>query len=65
MREAAVGEWGPRLLEALIGLEDPKKPRGVRHPLPTILALAVCAITPVKPAGLRLGGAHSLYTIAQ
>ena len=56
MREESVGEWGPRLLEALSGLEDPRKPRGVRHPLPAILALAVCAM---------LGGARSLYAIAQ
>ena len=54
--EERVGEWGPGLLEALKGIEDPRKPRGVRHPLPAILALSVCAM---------LGGARSLYAIAQ
>ena len=56
MWEERVGEWGPGLLEALKGIEDPRKPRGVRHPLPAILALSVCAM---------LGGARSLYAIAQ
>ena len=46
--EERVEEWGPGLLEALKGIEDPRKPRGVRHPLPAIL-----------------GGARSLYAIAQ
>ena len=54
--EERVGEWGPGLLEALSRIEDPRKPRGVRHPLPAILALSVCAM---------LGGARSLYAIAQ
>ena len=56
MWEERVGEWGPGLLEALKGIEDPRKPRGVRHPLSAILALSVCAM---------LGGARSLYAIAQ
>ena len=56
MREESIGDWGSGLLEALSEIEDPRKPKGVRHPLPAILALAVCAM---------LGGARSLYAIAQ
>ena len=56
MWEGRVGEWGPGLLEALNGIEDPRKPRGVQHPLPAILALSVCAM---------LSGAGSLYAIGQ
>ena len=56
VREESVCEWGPGLLKALSRLEDPRKPRGVRHPLPAIMALPVCAM---------LGGARSLYAIAQ
>ena len=56
MREESVRDWGPGLLEALGRIEDPRKPKGVRHPLATVLALAVCAM---------LGGARSLYAIAQ
>ena len=36
MREESVGGWGKRLLEALSSLEDPRHPRGARHPLPAI-----------------------------
>jgi hypothetical protein len=54
--EESVGDWGPGLLEALSGIEDPRNPKGVRHPLPAVLALAVCAM---------LSGARSLYAIAQ
>ena len=50
MWEESVGDWGPSLLDALSGIEDPRKPRGVRHPL------SVCAM---------LSGARSLYAIAQ
>ena len=56
VREESVGEWGPGLLEALSGIEDPRKPKGVRHPLSAVLALSVCAM---------LSGARSLYAIAQ
>ena len=56
MWEERVGEWGPGLLEALKRIENPRKPSGVRHPLPAILVLSVCAM---------LGGARSLYAIAQ
>ena len=44
MCEESVGNWGPGLLDALSRIEDPRKPKGVRHPLPTVLALAVCAM---------------------
>ena len=54
--EESVWEWGPGLLEALRGIEDPRNPKGVRHPLSAILALSVCAM---------LSGAKSLYAIAQ
>ena len=56
MREESVGEWGPGLLEALSEVEDPRNPKGVRHPLSAVLALSVCAM---------LSGARSLYAIAQ
>ena len=56
MREESVGDWGPSLLEALSRIEDPRKPKGVRHPLPAVLTLSVCAM---------LSGARSLYAIAQ
>ena len=55
MREENVVEWGPGLLEALSGIEDPRKPKGVRHPLSTVLALPACAMLSV---------ARSLYAIA-
>ena len=54
--DESVGEWGPGLLDALREVEDPRKPKGVRHPLPAVLALPVCAM---------LSGARSLYAIAQ
>ena len=54
--DESVEEWGPGLLEALSGVEDPRKPKGVRHPLSAVLALSVCAM---------LSGARSLYAIAQ
>ena len=47
---------GDGLLEALREIEDPRKPKGMRHPLPAVLALSVCAM---------LSGARSLYAIAQ
>ena len=34
--EESGGDWGPGLLEALSGIEDPRKPKGVRHPLPAV-----------------------------
>ena len=56
MWDESVGEWGPGLLDVLREVEDPRKPKGVRHPLPAVLALPVCAM---------LSGARSLYAIAQ
>ena len=56
MGEDSVGEWGSGLLDGLSRIEDPRKPRGIRHPLPAVLALAVCAM---------LVGARSLYAIGQ
>ena len=56
MWEESVGDWGPGLLEALREIEDPRKPKVVRHPLSAVLALSVCAM---------LSGARSLYAIAQ
>ena len=50
----AIGD--PRLLDALSEVEDPRRPKGVRHPLKAVLALSVCAM---------LSGARSLYAIAQ
>lgn len=51
-----VGDWGPALLETLREIEDPRGPKGVRHPLPAVLALSVCA---------KLSGARNPYAIAQ
>lgn len=45
----------PSLMEALAAVEDPRKRRGKRHPLPAILALAVAA---------TLCGAESYQAIA-
>ena len=56
MREESVGDWGSGLLVALSEIEDPRRPKGVRHPLPAVLAMSVCAM---------LSGARSLYAIAQ
>ena len=56
MWEESVGDWGPGLLDALGQIEDPRKPKGVRHPLPVLLAMSVCAM---------LSGARSFYAIAQ
>ena len=56
MGEDSVGEWGSGLLDALSRIEDPRKPRGIRHPLPAVLALGVRAM---------LGGAKSLYDIGR
>jgi DDE_Tnp_1-associated len=46
----------PSLLAALAAVPDPRKRRGRRYSAATILTLAVCAM---------LGGARSLYAIAQ
>jgi hypothetical protein len=48
------GEGG--LMDLLKTLVDPRKPRGVRHPVVTIVALAVCA---------ALSGARSFTAIAE
>jgi hypothetical protein len=47
---------GESLLRHLSAVPDTRHPRGRRHPLPAILALAVAAM---------LSGARSLYAIAQ
>jgi len=44
------------LMEILHPIPDPRKPRGIRHPLPAMLALAILAI---------LAGHSSLEAIAQ
>lgn len=46
----------PSLLEALAAVPDPRKARGRRYRLATLLTLAVCAM---------LSGARSLYAIGQ
>ena len=53
-RIALAGEDG--LLALLAGVIDPRKRRGIRHPLLTVLAISVCGI---------LSGAHSFAAIAQ
>lgn len=47
------GEGG--LIEMLRDLVDPRKPRGIRHPLSTVVAVAVCAV---------LSGARSYCAVA-
>lgn len=47
---------GQSLLAAFAQVPEPREPRGRRHPLPAILALATAAM---------LAGARSLYAIAQ
>jgi hypothetical protein len=44
------------LMQLLHGMTDPRKPRGVRHPVVTVLAIAVCAV---------LSGARSFTAIAE
>ena len=56
MLEEGKGDWGVRLVEFLSQVPDPRRRRGIRHPLPAILTPAVCAM---------LGGARSLYAMAQ
>jgi len=41
--EEAMSGTCPSLIEVLAQVEDPRKPRGKRHPLAAILALAVAA----------------------
>jgi DDE family transposase len=53
MKDEAIGR---ALVEALREVPDPRAGRGLRHPLPAVLALMV--------AGM-LAGARSLYAIAQ
>ena len=53
-RIALAGEDG--LLALLAGVIDPRKRRGIRHPLLTVLAISVCGI---------LSGARSFAAIAQ
>ena len=47
---------GRELLSALSGVPDPRARRGVRHPMPTILAVALCAV---------LAGARSFTAIGE
>jgi DDE family transposase len=47
---------GRELLNALSGVPDPRARRGVRHPMPTILAVALCAV---------LAGARSFTAIGE
>lgn len=44
------------LIEMLRTIVDPRKPRGVRHPVATVVAIAVCAV---------LAGARSFSSIAE
>ncbi|MFE7232480.1 ISAs1 family transposase [Streptomyces sp. NPDC057596] len=46
----------PDLLERLAQVPDPRDPRGVRHPLVTLLALTACAV---------LAGARSLLAVSE
>ena len=55
-KEEGIEELGRQFMKALAEVPDPRSTRGIRHPLDAIMALSVCAI---------LGGARSLYAIAQ
>src|SRR6266480_7854204 len=56
-RPAPVGHAGQELLvRALAQVPDPRDPRGVRHALPTAVAMAVAAV---------LAGSKSFYAIGQ
>ncbi|MDX2696408.1 ISAs1 family transposase [Streptomyces ipomoeae] len=46
----------PDLLERLAQVPDPRDPRGVRHPLVTVLALTACAV---------IAGARSLLAVSE
>lgn len=48
--------FGQSVMAAFAQVPDPRSPRGRRHPVATILALATLAM---------LQGAHSLYAIGQ
>ncbi|MFF6999605.1 transposase family protein [Streptomyces sp. NPDC008313] len=52
----ALGRDVPGLLERLAAVPDPRDPRGVRHPLVTVLALTACAV---------LAGAKSLLAVSE
>ncbi|MFI9630623.1 transposase family protein [Streptomyces sp. NPDC052042] len=52
----ASGNEVPGLLERLAQVPDPRDPRGVRHPLVTLLALTACAV---------LAGARSLLAVGE
>ena len=55
--DGCLSEWvGPDLVAALAAVPDPRKARGVRHRLVTVLAAAVCAV---------LAGARSYVAIAE
>ena len=54
--ESAAGHVGEDLLVVLAAVSDPRKSRGVRHRLLTVLAAAVCAV---------LAGARSYVAIAE
>jgi hypothetical protein len=45
-----------RLIDILNNIADPRKPRGVRHPVVTIVAIAICAV---------LSGARNFAAIAE
>lgn len=49
-------ELGPRLADALVGVVDPRKRRGVRHGLVVVLTAAVCAVA---------AGARSFVAVAE
>ncbi|MEU3245747.1 MULTISPECIES: transposase family protein [unclassified Streptomyces] len=53
---AATDTEVPGLLERLAQVPDPRDPRGVRHPLVTVLALTACAV---------LAGARSLLAVGE
>ena len=44
MWDESVGDWRHGLLEAPREIGEPRNPKGMRHPLPAVLTLAVCAI---------------------
>src|SRR5664279_4616334 len=53
------------LLAALNTVTDPRKPRGLRHSLPAILAIAACAVIAGARSFAVIAGARSFVAIAE
>ena len=71
--EESVEEWGPGLLEALREIEDPRKPKGVRHPLAGSAGpVGMChaqrrqeSLTPSPSGGVNIPSLPSLWVFSR